>query len=195
MSWKCNNCVKIVNKPNSDTALILSKLDSIQQEMVATRNQQNEFAKSLELFGDKVDDFNKKIEIFDQKLRDVPKLQQAMIDVNSEVTQLKSEIDNLQQYLRKQNLEIQGVPEGKEENIQAIFDKILSVLEIPSDNAYDAGHRVPHFNRNDKNPRSIIIKVTSRCLKDNIIAAIRKRRGLQASDIGFSGSNNKIATY
>lgn len=194
MVWRCPSCC---NKPatateKSDMSRILEKLNDLQADMSALKGQQLTISTSLEFYSSKFDEFSAKITVFEEKINCVSKMEQNIDSINNEVAQLKAEVNNLQQYTRINNFEVGGVPEATGENVLDIIKKITATLGITDVSPVECCHRVPHVNKSDRNPRSIIVKTTRRDYKDAVISAIRARKGLNAVDIGFINSSNKI---
>ncbi|KAI4462337.1 l1 transposable element-related [Holotrichia oblita] len=95
-----------------------------------------------------------------------------------------------------QNLEIVGVPMNRDENVITLATNIASVLGVelvPAE--IDAIHRVPRPQAVGSNvqqkPKNIIIRFASRMKRNEFISAAKKKRGLNARDIGF-GSDARI---
>lgn len=98
----------------------------------------------------------------------------------------RQELLDLKQYSRKNNIEIKGVPQEKDESlveiVQTIAEKVGTRVE-PSD--IDVVHRVPTKNKESSN---IIVRFVSRGARDKVLQEAKKQR-LAANDIGFSGTH------
>lgn len=98
----------------------------------------------------------------------------------------RNEIVELKQYSRKNNIEIKGVPEEKDESlvevVQNIVQKVGTTVE-PSE--IDVVHRVPTRNKESSN---IIVRFVSRGARDRVLQGAKKHR-LAANDIGFSSTH------
>lgn len=96
---------------------------------------------------------------------------------------MQTEMTQLKQFTRKQNIEIKGIPQEPNESlveiIQRIGDKVEARLE-PSD--IDVVHRVP---TREPAKTNIIVRFGSRSARDKLLQAARKKR-LTTSDIGFA---------
>lgn len=53
-------------------------------------------------------------------------------------------------------------------------------------------HRVPHAQKENYKTKNIIIKLTSRILKDNLLSKFRLVRGLNTEQLGFTGTPQLI---
>lgn len=102
-------------------------------------------------------------------------LKQTLANARKEITEFK-------QYSRKNNIEIKGIPQLKDESLTEVVQKIgdkVGVRVQPSD--IDVVHRVPTKERGSTN---VIVRFVSRTARDNLVQAARKKR-LTARQIGF----------
>lgn len=98
---------------------------------------------------------------------------------------VRAELTELQQYSRRSNLELKGVPrtaaKTESEIVLALAEKVGA--EITSADI-DAAHWVP---TKDKNQANIIVKFLSSSARDKLLDSSKKLR-LNASDLGLSGT-------
>ena len=146
--------------------------DELLKENRALRKQHEELQKSLEFHIDKLE----KLEVENDKLKqDVSSLKKAVrkaedevADLNDDLDGLKSDldtaicqIDDLEQYNRKHNLEIHGIPESSEENLSDKIIKLGKVLNVHIvNNDIDICHRMA-TRRSNGGPRPIIVRFRS----------------------------------
>ncbi|XP_026290254.1 uncharacterized protein LOC113214941 [Frankliniella occidentalis] len=110
--------------------------------------------------------------------------------------EFKTELAEIQQYQRRNNLIISGIPETTNEDVfQRLFDMAaaLKVDLLASD--IDAAHRIG--KKTDTRPRRVIVKLTNRWKKEQLLTANRwfgktNKRTLLTSDINYMGSPTKI---
>lgn len=131
----------------------------------------------------------------EEKVLGISPIQRDLNIAKETIVELQS-ANNLQDQLSRQNnLELSGVPSRGGENLNTILsDLCKKVGFILQDTDIDTIHRVrPFFNtgseRNKEGLRhpSIIIRFTQRRRKDQLIAAVRARRGITTADIGIPG--------
>src|SRR3978361_237501 len=73
------------------------------------------------------------------------------------------------------NVEIHGVPEKADENLNAVFRAIGTHVNYPlQETMIDTLYRVP--TRDPKLPKNIIVKFASRKLRDSFLAAVKTKR-------------------
>lgn len=106
-------------------------------------------------------------------------LEKYVIDMETEMTQLK-------QFTRKQNIEIKGMPQEPKESLTEIVQTIAEKVEVqlkPSD--IDVVHRVP---TKEPTKTNIIVRFVSRSARDKVLQAAKKKR-LTTSDFGFADAS------
>ncbi|KAK3705274.1 hypothetical protein QZH41_000069 [Actinostola sp. cb2023] len=114
-------------------------------------------------------------------------LRQAMNSIN----QLKVDLNNLEQYSRRDCLEIQGVPMIDEEDTNQIVSKIGELLDIDIElNDISVSHRlgVPNKKRGERRNQDpgIIVKVVRRDLRDKLYHARKHLCDKSTRDLGHT---------
>ena len=122
------------------------------------------------------------------KLIEVNTLQKEEIsDLKSQAAALETQeindsikVDELEQYGRRENLEIVGVPEKEDENTNAIVLEIAKMLDVDIMSSHiSTSHRLPKKTANSRNNSGsspIIVRFTSRDIKNQIYANRKKAR-------------------
>ncbi|CAG9130756.1 unnamed protein product [Plutella xylostella] len=111
-------------------------------------------------------------------------LSQTCKDLNSRITGLERETLQQQQWARLQNIEIVGVPEDKNECLPDVIKKLATHLnvELQADDV-EFAHRVqPKRTAPARRPRTIVVRLRRRIVKDTLIAAARKSRKTLTSE-------------
>lgn len=116
-------------------------------------------------------------------------------DLHSEIASLKHSLKSLQADSIKQqqrdrmfNVEVSGLPESKSEDLERILIGIAMYAGV-SITSNDISHvnRVQPMKSVPGRPRVIVAKLHSRLHKDNIIAGVRKHRGISTKDLSLPG--------
>ena len=95
----------------------------------------------------------------------------------SDLTTAIDQIDNLEQYSRKDNLEVHGIPEQTDENIVNHIITLGNALNVTIQaNDIDICHRLP--NKNSDKPKPIIVKFKSHQTKKKLYEARKHLRNL-----------------
>lgn len=126
-------------------------------------------------------------------LSSLSKLPKDMDEAKETIKVLQMENNNSKQYSMLNNVEISGVSYAAGENLTKIVHDISSFVGVVlTDNDIDVIHRVRRYPSKEKNesstrPPAIILRFTQRRKKDELLAAVRARRGLTTANIGLPG--------
>lgn len=183
---------EITTNLNTHQTEIKTELESIKTEQIKIKQQITAVAgdvsnlqQSSEFMSAQQQDLEKIVNDCGERL---DRLEKETTDVKA----LEAKIDMLEQQARQCNLELMNVPERRNENLINIVESIGKQISCNL-NRHDivAVHRVPHASQNNK-PKNIIVKLSSRILRDNILSAFRLKKGLTSTDIGISGTKSTI---
>ncbi|XP_061726987.1 uncharacterized protein LOC133532388 [Cydia pomonella] len=126
-------------------------------------------------------------------------LEKDLCEAKNTITSLSSDLLIKEQQCRINNLEISGIPFSKGENLDVIIRSIATKVGLtltPTD--IDHIHRVQRFMPKNTTangftmPPNVIVKFTQRRRKNEIIAAVRARRGLTTTDLGMDGASKPV---
>lgn len=114
---------------------------------------------------------------------------------------LCSRLAQIDQHMRSSNVEIQCVPENKQENLINTVVQLGKVIKCPiSETQIHYCSRLAKMNNSSPRPRSILVKFNSPRLRDEFLAATSKfnrnnrEDKLNTSHLGI-GANKKAAIY
>lgn len=206
--WKCQIC-KTNKKPtisptptqvlqseesqshsiiNIDMKSIMAHFDVKFNALNAVINSfKSEVNENLTKLSSTVNSWDAKINHIETTLDTVTTTVQGLETANSqlrdEIHILKKQFDDIEQKARSCNIEIQNFPEHKNENLLHLVEVLGTAIgvPIPIDSIRDV-HRVAHNQANDR-PKNIIVQLTTRRLKTEVIAAARARRGLTVGQL------------
>ncbi|XP_063632409.1 epidermal growth factor receptor substrate 15-like 1 [Cydia splendana] len=107
-------------------------------------------------------------------------------------TSIELKIDALEQQARQCNLEIQNLPEKKDENLVNLLVTLGEKIRcsINRSDVISISRVRPAMESNK--PKHIVVKLSSRVLRDNVLAAYRTRRGLTSTELGVSGPQHTL---
>lgn len=193
---------------NSDIQELRNDFQSFQTRILAMLEtwlgkQDEKFAKFYEDFNDiktSIKFMNENYEDLKFKTEELSKRMDALeIKQNLQtrellhLNELEFKLDTMEQQARMSNIEISNLPEKRGENLPVILENIASNINVPL-NKQDVVsiHRVPHASNDNTRPKNIIVKFSSRILRDNILSAIRLKKGIDSVKLGISGSLHKI---
>lgn len=123
--------------------------------------------KSSKFLSDKYDDLLQKNEVLEKKLKELKK------EKDEEIRQLKEKYYEMEQYERKNNVEIFGLEASPDEDVYDLVTKVVSRYDdkfIRGD--IDYAHRLP--SKNKSRPPSIIAVLKSRMERNALLDVIKK---------------------
>ena len=192
-SWKCERCRRSPSKrasgigadadgdvvPSEAVTLeaVFAMVREMRSEVRDMKGRYEELLRSVTFCSDRISDFEATLNNLNEKSKLVDRLAGENADLKSTVSALSARIEDMEQYSRRNNLEIRGIGEVAGEDIVAVFSKIVGQLEVelsPSD--VDAVHRVARAARDKAVPRSIIVRFSSRRKRDQVLAAAAQKR-------------------
>lgn len=166
----------------------------IQNEFGPLKAEVKELKESVAFFDVKYDDLVKRVEGLEKKVSALGSSKAELKEVKSTIAKIDWELNTKEQWARRSNIEIQGVPETKNENLLEIFANITQLAGFPIDVNSDVDfiNRVAPMTLNTKKPKAIVVRFLARYKKDDCLNRLRKLRDLKACDVGFAGSNSAI---
>ncbi|XP_077869665.1 uncharacterized protein LOC144361673 [Saccoglossus kowalevskii] len=121
-------------------------------------------------------------------------LREQLITTERKLNGAQNEIESLQQYTRRNNLIIQGMPEKEDEITDDIVAQVAEAVGVHvSEHDIDISHRHPH-NR-EPATSNIIVRFTRRTVRNQLYKAKKNMHTKTTSDLGIAGlrdTNNKI---
>jgi len=181
--WKCKECKssgKSTDKPvtsevNDLNTEVLKKIEETIQAQFAKQSTKfnerlDQFQTSVDFCSQKIDDYESQIKALLTKLSSFEKENLALkaenLKLSTEVKSCRLQLEELEQYNRNRNVQIEGVPEIESENMQNIVNTLAHVIDVPIDFSTDvqAVHRVP--TKRSKGPKPIILQFSNRQKRD-----------------------------
>lgn len=162
-----------------------TKLCEIQEEVTSLKN-------SIQFHSDEQDDLTKRIELCSKEVQSISILSTEIANIKIQNRKLRLDFNQNEQRDRLLNIEIVGVPEYKEENLNEIILQLgkHTSIEISQDDIVYV-NRVSSLSKLEGRPKNIVAKLRTRQLKDNIISQARKCR-LTTSDVKIHGKVSPV---
>lgn len=156
----------------------------------AVQDVTNTFKADVQTLSNRIDSCEENILRIDQKFDLLPSahsdtdLKNENDRLRRDMVDLQDKLDDLDQSARSCNVEIQNIPEKRGENLVQLASNIgrLIGVELPAD-VIKAVHRVARGVDAGSRPKNIILQLTTRRLRDDVIAAARSRRTLSTGDL------------
>ncbi|XP_077977115.1 uncharacterized protein LOC144432723 [Glandiceps talaboti] len=208
---KCNNKRFPPNASNLDDSS-LQHITSIRKSLVdinaqvsnipvllvdvkMIKDKQNTMSVSLDYFNELVEELRDRLKVIEQENKDLKK---SNMELNERVGVLEKASDDQNQYSRRENLEIHGIPEcqGQAENTDNIALQVIKMIspDITTDHL-EVTHRIGRTTHHDGNvrgkhqPRPIIVKFSGRKIRDQVFNNKKKMKNVTTRDLGYTERN------
>ncbi|CAN7999755.1 unnamed protein product [Ixodes pacificus] len=161
-----------VQQQLTQTMSMLSVLAQLKQqvdELVTMKQTVMDIEKSVQSTLDSYDELLKKVKDHHSEIKDLRKRVSELENEkrNDETNQLKKEINKLEQYGRRNNLEVHGLAESLNKNLLEKLNKLADQIEVPrltTDNV-EAVHGIPTKNKENTHGDSPLYQPKrSRCV-------------------------------
>lgn len=206
--WTCKEC-RLASSTHSSTSsnpgttiskeFMVKVLDQFKREVFAEiknfKNEMSELAVSVKFVSEQLDSSKKLMETISGELASLKKenieLRLKNNILSTEVEVIKERMRSLEQYTRKNNLEISGIPVTPEENVANIVKDVGAALGVVvQDSQISAAHRIPSY-RQDRTP-AIIVQFQNRAIKDNLIGKFREKKTLCSNQVNKVFKQQKV---
>jgi hypothetical protein len=115
------------------------------------------------------------------------------------VTELSNRVNLVEQSMRENNVEINGIPEHKTENLISIVAQLNKITGEPiGQNDILHATRVAKLTKDSERPRTVIVKFSSPKHRDSLLAAVAKfnktnpKEKLSTQHLGLGSVNKPV---
>ncbi|KAI4459341.1 l1 transposable element-related [Holotrichia oblita] len=190
VSWRCPSCRAAAPVINSDDDAdivttdaskideILKSIRSMVTDIKQLKSDYSDILKSIKFCSHKIRDLEFALKSANEKIKVIDKLVLENHQLKDDITAACVRIDELEQYSRLNNLEIQAVPEVANENLVSVLEAIAAFVKCPiTADDLDVVHRVPSFaDKSKQQHKNIIVTFTSRRKRDQFLSAAKLYR-------------------
>ncbi|XP_039754609.1 uncharacterized protein LOC120629695 [Pararge aegeria] len=170
---------------NSTVLGLRSDNSSIKDSLNDVKERLHEMDKSMCAANDRQD-------LFDTRLCSLEKRNALTETLPEQLLKLENKMAAMEQQSRECNIEVANLPERRNENLVGMIINLGAAVNCPITPAnIIAVHRVPHATTQSR-PKNVIVKLSSRILRDNIIAACRAKRYLNTEHLLITGTRQAI---
>lgn len=143
---------------------LIAKLDFMNEKITA-------FEATLSFFNSVYEDMKNNLS---EKTTLITNLQKDNETLQNTVKDLSGRLNSVEQHMRIENIEINGVPENKSEVLCNMTLQLAKIVDCPlTDKDIINATRVYKSNKNDDRPRSVVLKMRSADLRDSLLAAVQ----------------------
>ncbi|KAJ0172764.1 hypothetical protein K1T71_011903 [Dendrolimus kikuchii] len=148
---------------------------------------------SIKFINEQYEDLRGKNEKIEQRVAVLEEKSTLFQNNSSQISILENKMDVMEQQARQCNVEISNVPEKRGENLLTILQEMSSLMKVSlTKQEIVSIHRVPQLSPGNSNPKNIILKFSTRNVRDNFIAAARLNKGITSEQLKISGPVTKI---
>lgn len=170
-----------------------SLITPVQNDLKSIKDDFMHMKDSLEFFNAKFEEFGKRIDSCEMEVNVLTSRYSEIGNLRTCLDSLQLDYDNREQWARRSNVEIYGIPEKKGENLISILKTIADKSDFKLDVNYDIDFitRVATKSTENKRVKPIIVRFLQRWKKDEFLTQARKLK-LKCSDINLNSHNNRI---
>ncbi|KAI5637759.1 hypothetical protein NE865_09541 [Phthorimaea operculella] len=169
---------------------VTEKLKSIKDELAS-------YHEAFDFFNKQFEDLKKSVAEKDEKITSLQKDNQ---ELHGTVRDLTQRLSSVEQYMREANVEVNGIPESRSENLANTLIKISETVGCSLTDS-DIQHitRVAKLDKENGKPRAVVAKLRNVRQRDFLLAAVGKfnknkklDEKLNSQQIGLSGTATPI---
>ncbi|KAI5643395.1 hypothetical protein NE865_04571 [Phthorimaea operculella] len=144
---------------------VSEKLKSIKDELAS-------YHEAFDFFNKQFEDLKKSVAEKDEKITCLQKDNQ---ELHGTVRDLTQRLSSVEQFMREDNVEINGIPESRSENLACTLIKIGETVGCSlTDNDIQHITRVAKLDKENARPRAVIAKLRNVRQRDVLLAAVGK---------------------
>lgn len=185
-----------LNKFHSTLHTVQQDIRDMGNRLSTMRDEFDEVSKSVNFLAQQYDD---QIQLNQKHDSLYCKLQTENLELITKLNNFNIRINQMEQQARDCNLEIQCVPEFKNENLLSIIKQLRNTVSSDiSDSEILNFHRVAKINPESSRPRSIVVKFSTPRSRDNLLAAVKTfnksnlKEKLNSAHLGIGGEIQQV---
>lgn len=169
----------------------------VQAEMKSTVQElKNDFNQTITFISDEQATLKTQINNKDETIK---KLETENLKLQADLVKLNSRLSSMEKMSRGLNIELQAVPESRNENVMSLFKKICETVDVHIDDpCIQACRRVAKMDAKSNRPRNILVTLSSPRLRDTILSSVHRynkshpKDPLSTRHLGLPGETRKI---
>lgn len=135
----------------------------------------------------------------EEKNKIIKNMESENIRLQASLSRIEDELAIIERNSRSCNVEIQAVPESKNENVLTLFKKLCGFINFAvDDSSIGFCHRVAKMDHTSKRPRNILVGLSSTSQRDEILSAFyrfnkaHRNDRLGSTHLDINGEHQKI---
>lgn len=184
-----------MDSASSDSTDIAKEIKLLRHALSGLNSNLTEAIQSIQECSKRLDDVTTKIELTEKRLSDLENRQnKENTELKLQVAMLTDKVNTQEQLLLKNEIEIVGVPETKNESlihiVKLVGNKVgVDVTDADLDSTMRAG---PRNSSKPNISRSIVVRFLRKHKKDEFISAAKIRKNITSKDITPDASEHQI---
>jgi archaellum component FlaC len=168
----------------TELPIILRNL--LETELTPIKEQLNSLQNSVTFMSNQYDDIHHTISTLTNDVKDLTSERE---ELRSTITNLSTRLNQIEQNMRDCNVEIQGIPEGRNEDLAYTVKHIAEVVSCGMSDA-DVLHctRIASQNKDNNKARAIIAKLRSTRCRDELLSAVARFNKTKSRDQKLNSS-------
>lgn len=164
----------------------------------------------IKQMSDLLHDMNESFTFFNKQYEDLKSdlaERNALIDdlkkdnqrLNQTVCDLTNRLHVVEQNMRDSNIEVNGIPEHRQENLPKIIEQLVNVVKAPvSPDDILHATRVAKLNKDTNRPRAVVVKLRAPKQRDAILGHVsafnkkNEKEKLSSQHLGLAGTSKPI---
>ncbi|XP_026745842.1 uncharacterized protein LOC113507180 [Trichoplusia ni] len=173
---------------------INAAFSNINCTLLELKSEVTDLQNNVKFLSAKYDTVMEKINCLDNKAKKINTLELEVSDLRGQLKSIEGNIEKQEQWGRRSNIEIIGLPEKNGENLMNALSKLATYAKCPFNPQTDIDFvtRVAHLNKDLKKPKPVIVRFLARYKKDEFLSRLREFKDIKASDIGYSENTSRI---
>lgn len=194
-SWNCYNCFNPdlrggIKSSVGDISLsdVIAEMRNFRKEMI---DANKEMTQSMNTYSSWIADNSEQIKQVGESVKSIvqqlEELRQENLNLKKDNKMLTTRLNVLEQSMKENIVEIQGVPFRKDENIINLLKKISTVIGFDfKDEMIDNYFRYKFAGMDPAKPTGIVVRFLRKQDKMTFMSRRRERRNLNSRDLGFN---------
>lgn len=186
LSSKVNSVESSVTKISQQYCTLLDKINNLNTDIT-------DMKACIDFQEDTISDLKQKVSVLEADNKSLTNKLTVFENKMSDFEGMKRSLNEVEQRARLNNLEVFGVPERKTEDLVTLMLSVSTAVGEPitkEDMEYVT--RVPSRIKTPGLPKTIVVRFKSTLLKDKLLSAARKKRGLTSTELGIPGDSKQI---
>lgn len=194
--WRCQPCsterrrsMRMESKIDEGNLSLSDVMQTLQEMREEQKNSLKDFNVSYEALNEKLEEntgmLKKQTEDLKLYIEELGILREENATLKKKICDMEERLVESEQYSRRNCLEIQGIPEDRNENVIQTVKQVGKALDIDiEDNMIDVCHRL-RKRRDDQRPAGIIVKFVRRMDAEEVLRKRRVKRNLSTRHMGL----------